>query len=668
MKALTGVSIWLLVLLLGCGESMTGPPKSGVPVRLSITPASAFLRPGAVMQTQLSAWDSEGLPSAVTEVTYQTSDSRIVSVSPTGEISAGVVGTATITAKSGRLSAMLEVMVVVGPPRAEGWALWGPSVLTQVSLLGAWMADDGNGWMVGQDGTVLRTHDGGAHWEQEAIDTDESLVSVWGSGSNDVYAVGTGGAVWRYDGTEWVSQETPTSETLLTVWGLGPGQVFAAGVNVILSLGSDGWEIMPAPAPFELWGIWGTSVTNLHAVGQNGVILRWDGVSWRKVPSPFPELLLGIWGTSESNIWAVGIQGALLRWNGNSWTKETSPTTGSLFAIWGRSATEIWAAGNNGLLLRWNGSAWTLVPQRATGQNLRAIAGTSSPGGPVVAAGWNGAVIQRPSPAHPWLAGPAAPALLAQTNRFVVGTAGSILRLSEPGEVALEPVMTHRDLFGIADLGNGEEVVVGDSGAVLKKIAGNWESLPAVTTKLLRAVWAPDQGGDAVIVGEGGTILRLRGLQLQAEASGTDRFLRAVWGLAPNLVFAVGDQGTLLRFDGSGWRREAVPTELGLRAVWGSGPNDIFAAGDDGVVLRFDGTKWYLMTVPISVEWRGLWGTGPNDVYLVGDEGSLLHFDGTSWNILPLPTTELLLSVGRGLAPGSVRITGAAGGIFQGVR
>jgi photosystem II stability/assembly factor-like uncharacterized protein len=72
--------------------------------------------------------------------------------------------------------------------------------LTAVSF-----TDDTHGWLVGDQGTILATSDGGAHWTAQVSSTDENLESVsfidslhgWASGWDDtVIATSDGGAHW----------------------------------------------------------------------------------------------------------------------------------------------------------------------------------------------------------------------------------------------------------------------------------------------------------------------------------------------------------------------------------------------------------------------------------------------------------------------------------------
>lgn len=49
--------------------------------------------------------------------------------------------------------------------------------------------------------------------------TREWLHGIWGSGPNDVYAVGTHGTLLHYDGRGWSPMQSGEPSTLVSIWG-----------------------------------------------------------------------------------------------------------------------------------------------------------------------------------------------------------------------------------------------------------------------------------------------------------------------------------------------------------------------------------------------------------------------------------------------------------------
>ncbi|OQY49064.1 MAG: hypothetical protein B6240_03955 [Desulfobacteraceae bacterium 4572_87] len=67
---------------------------------------------------------------------------------------------------------------------------------------------------------------------------------------------------------------------------------------------------MTSGAIDSLYGIWGSSVSDVFAVGYSGTIFHYDGISWSPMTSGATNSLYGIWG-SGSYFFAVGDSGTI---------------------------------------------------------------------------------------------------------------------------------------------------------------------------------------------------------------------------------------------------------------------------------------------------------------------------------------------------------------------
>lgn len=70
------------------------------------------------------------------------------------------------------------------------------------------------------------------------------------------------------------------------------------------------------------------------------------------MPIKATTLLYGVWGSSPSDVWAVGLGGEIFHWNGSEWLRNESGTTERLRGIWGSGASDLWAVGASGTILR----------------------------------------------------------------------------------------------------------------------------------------------------------------------------------------------------------------------------------------------------------------------------------------------------------------------------
>ncbi len=92
------------------------------------------------------------------------------------------------------------------------------------------------------------------------------------------------------------------------------------------------WQLQnPELSPYPLLSIWGISSTSIYAVGYNGVIVHYDGLSWSRMDSPTSKKLSSVWGSSDNNVYAVGDDGTVLRFDGLEWRHLTGSNTYSTF-------------------------------------------------------------------------------------------------------------------------------------------------------------------------------------------------------------------------------------------------------------------------------------------------------------------------------------------------
>jgi hypothetical protein len=88
-----------------------------------------------------------------------------------------------------------------------------------VKLYGVWGAAPNDVWFVGTNGAIRRWN--GTELQTVASPTTTTLLAVHGRGANDVFAVGAAGTVLHWNGTEWSVVETGCGVSLDAVFALG---------------------------------------------------------------------------------------------------------------------------------------------------------------------------------------------------------------------------------------------------------------------------------------------------------------------------------------------------------------------------------------------------------------------------------------------------------------
>ena len=201
------------------------------------------------------------------------------------------------------------------------------------------------------------------HWNGSSLEpvaraSTNAIMSIWGSAPNDLWGVGHAGLIEHYDGTTWtrLSSEPTMREDIRGMWRAPNGDLWAAfaesvsgGVPGEAPAGTllrrrDGvWEAIPAGTNARFNAVWGTSDSDIWAVGGAGTIVHFDGTSWSRVPSNTTSSLSGIWGSTPQPL-GLGEQcnGAPLerqaveRRPAQNWVGAGNP---DYYAVWARVRT-----------------------------------------------------------------------------------------------------------------------------------------------------------------------------------------------------------------------------------------------------------------------------------------------------------------------------------------
>jgi photosystem II stability/assembly factor-like uncharacterized protein len=197
------------------------------------------------------------------------------------------------------------------------------SVSASENLNDVFFADARHGWVVGTNGAILHTRDGGVTWSKQNP-TANTLESVAFSDTADGWAVGQGGVILgTHDGgASWyVVQPAITALALKAVWRRSNTLAWAGG-------GTGAFAFTTATADSLQWnlGTFGASnqIEGLQflddqlgfAVGSNGngVVFRTQdgGGTWTPQVSNSAQGLRDVWFTDGLHGWAVGAGGRIL--------------------------------------------------------------------------------------------------------------------------------------------------------------------------------------------------------------------------------------------------------------------------------------------------------------------------------------------------------------------
>jgi hypothetical protein len=265
------------------------------------------------------------------------------------------------------------------------------ALLGAYGLSDVWGSSSNDVFAVGESGTIL--HYDGNSWNVMSSGTTDDLYGVWGSSWDDVFAVGESGTILHYDGVSWSEMARDSTGWLAEVWGSSGSDVFAVGdEGTILHYDGVSWSAMNSGTTDGLSGVWGGGRYDVFAVGDPGTILHYDGTSWTAMSSGTAFSLHDVWGSSGRDVFAVGWLGTILHCDGTNWSPMESGRHhpwDNITGVWGSSGDDVFAVGYDDLLLHYDGTSWSSMNYTTPG--LHAVWGSS--GSDVYAVGEAGAIL-----------------------------------------------------------------------------------------------------------------------------------------------------------------------------------------------------------------------------------------------------------------------------------
>ncbi len=274
----------------------------------------------------------------------------------------------------------------------------------------------------------------------------------------------------------------------------------------------------------------GPGTSDIWAVGRDGAICRYDGVSWSTVPGGTTHGVNAVWGASSDNVFAAGDEGIILHFDGSSWNIMDSGTASNLHGIWGSSPDDAFAVADGGIILHFDGASWSTVDS-GTASHLYSIWGSAS------------------------------------NDVFAVG-AGGVIRRWNGSAWSTMTSGTSSDLYSIWGSASNDVFAVGAGGVICRYNGTSWANSASGTSSALYGVWG-SASNDVFAVGAGGVIRRWNGSAWSTMTSGTTSSLYEVRGNAGFDIYAVGNGGVIAHYNGTAWSAMGSGTASPLWGVWG---------------------------------------------------------------------------------------------------
>ena len=471
------------------------------------------------------------------------------------------------------------------PP--PGWVLQNPSSTS------AWNAasfvDEHTGWLVGTNGVILATKDGGQHWQHQTSGTDRHLLAVMFINERHGWIAGEGAVVLHTEdgGATWIKQDN--------------------------FIGFDPQDTTP-------------EYLMLSSIAFADTTHGWiTGSGWVRTVDAGGGVSHG--GRSKDLIFTTEDGGR--NWQVREWTEDQGtvhrPTNGKAgffrtqrvpgedtVAVNFLNETRAWAVGRKGIVYASVDGGQTWTPGFQAARSLINVCFADQQSGWAI--GEYGVIIH-------------------------TGDGGATWQQQESG--------VGSTLRGVTCIDGQTALVIGQYGLVLKTKDGgaHWEPILNATTQHLRGV-AAVEAQHAWAVGNRGTIVATTdgGMHWQSQISGIEHDLEAVTFVSATQGWVVGDKGTILATSDGGqtWRKQGTGIGEALRGVsfvdenqgWAAGTNGAILTTQDGgknwVVLNRGGgagrfAEWHFFSVSFLDPLRG-WVVGQNGTILRSRDG------GRSWD------------------------------------
>lgn len=494
-------------------------------------------------------------------------------------------------------------------------------------LYGTFFVSPQTGWVVGANGTILKTIDGGASWFPQQSGTTNTLNDVYFANDSVGYIVGElGTIIVTYNGgvkwNKYTSSSTteglgalvaiPTSQNGIVTWIIGKN-------GSILKNSTDfrGNYYNLAPSGFRPNSVCFIS-ENEGWIGSNyeTVVHTVDGgVTWTypQIVSPTQDTkILDVYFASSTKGWAITNDGRIQTSNDGGFTWTTQYDIGYITFSTNKanltfvSPTQGWTILGSSILSTTNGGAtWTVqIPDSSL--YFTAIHFVSSTHGWVVDIG--GAVLHTTDGGLTWTSQISGyqkyfnkVQFLSDTFGWALSFAGYLISTHDGGTNWSVHNLGVKNLNSFHFVSPSQGWIVGLGGKILSTTDGgqNWIAQNSGTTQNLISVFfiSPTQGWAC---GESGVLLTTSngGITWTSQSSGATNNLLSVFFVSPTKGWVVGGNlsGNIFGTNDGGitWTPQMTGGSFSLASIQFISPTEGWAVGSGGIIVYTNngGATW----------------------------------------------------------------------------
>lgn len=380
----------------------------------------------------------------------------------------------------------------------------------------------------------------------------------------------------------WASQET-------SIWAVGDGGL------ILRYNGNDFVPFAPVGIKEDLFGIAGEGA-QVVIVGANGTVLRWNKGEWLSLKTPTTTDLYGVAVLGKEDFYVCGKGGVIYHYLDGKWNEEQSNITHDLYGMYGSMSQGIYAVGKYGMLLEKKGNVWISSQIAPPSSELRSI--WRSPDGRMFAVGSRGTVVVYN---------------------------GMLWKMDISNDTYDPP----RDLYAVTGFSAEEVYAVGDKGAILRYNGKKWTLMtvagPYNVFESFRAIGGlilPDGKRQLFCAGLSSKALELDDKVWKDKTLGVTQSFYGVSTMPDGTVIAVGEGGLVLTYKNGVF--SAILTD------WNEKLNSVcqdIVVGDKGTMFRIINHNAQKIDVDTSDNLVDCWKT-KDEYWIAMEKGSVLKLKG----------------------------------------
>lgn len=511
---------------------------------------------------------------------------------------------------------------------------WTLQYSSPVSLWGLWGFDGDDVYACGKQAHIV--HYDGSSWTLEysepGVVQTLYIILAWSPDSLSIMGEFDwdewGYDSYDFDGVSWNKSLFPAEPNIIGYQNILPDTVIYYGEGGMNLFDGSTWTEVSGACNIDyqypiIRSSWVSSAGGVHNLYVSGYLCDRVGGFTRKSGNPLAADLNGLHGRADDDLWAVGDGGIVMRFDGSEWNLVLGRLSGCEFGgIYGADESEVWVAGCSNMILRLDGESLAMVdfsPEELLDRDF----GTMNYRRVVDLHGNSGTDI---------VCTAEAPGSYLEEIDLTIGSYDGI---------SWSEITGPEGLSGVSKVCGGPGGTVFLTGTIwnsdfirddwhLYRYDGAWADI-SVNACGTGSSYCDTYMGDFFAL-DGLTLTTGKGMEMPSMQ-------------VKPLLYSLGAAGSPAPY-GEMFSTDQYGI-WGIEMDAGGSPQlNLWLGGEDGSVTHYiPGVSSAACTTGTTSALRAVWGSCADDIYAVGDGGAIVHYDGSSWSVMSSGTTSDLLAV-----------------------